>query len=113
MKERDLQKRVITWWRTNYPDYPIFQVPNEATRNTAQSFKATGTLAGAPDLVAVLPYVVLFLELKSTTGKLRKEQKDFRDAVQNLSHYYYVIRDMADLKAVLREHLYIEQWKDL
>lgn len=113
MKERDLQKRIVKWFRTNYPNYVIFQVPNEATRTNSAGFKATGTLPGAPDLVLVLPYITIFLELKSPSGKLREEQKSFRDAVQALSHHYYTIRDLQDLKAILREHLYVDQWKDL
>lgn len=112
-EEAAFQKSLISWWRKNYPNYPIFSVPNEATFSSSKKFKALGMLTGAPDLVAVLPNVVIFLECKSASGKLRKEQKAFRDSCSALNHLYFVVRDLQDVRAILREHLYVEDWRDL
>lgn len=112
-EEAAFQKSVVTWFRKNYPDYVIFSVPNEATYHSTAKFKALGMLSGASDLVMILPNVVLFLECKSAQGKLRKEQKEFRDKCKALNHNYFVIKDLQDVKAILREHLYCEDWRDL
>lgn len=111
--EYDLQRAVIRWFRTNYPSYLIFSVPNEATYKNSPHYKSLGVLKGAPDLVMVLPNVTIYLELKSPQGKLSEDQKNFQRVTKSLNQYYYIIRDLDDLRMILRNHLYVEDWCDL
>lgn len=112
-EEAAFQKSVVTWFRKNSHACMTFSVPNEATYHSTAKFKALGMLPDSSDLVMILPNVVLFLECKSAAGKLRKEQKEFRDKCKNLNHNYYVIKDLQDVRAILREHLYCTDWRDL
>ena len=113
-EESELQKSIVNWFRANFPDYIIFSVPNEAAYRSSNRFHATGMLNGAPDLVCVLPRgTTLFLELKSTIGKQSTPQKLFEFSAKNLQHQYYIIRDLQDLKEVLRNNLYVDEWKNV
>lgn len=110
--EAEFQKGVIKWFRATFPEYLIFSVPNEAGYKNSAHFASLGLLSGASDLIIVLPNKVLFIECKSPTGKLREEQKKFRDSVRSLNHDYYVIRDKQDLISILKEHIYVDDWPD-
>lgn len=113
MKEYELQKRIVTWFRERYPNYIIFSVPNEATYNKGNRFKSSGMLKGAPDLILVLPEKVIFLELKVETNIQSGDQRLFEIKAQQLKQQYYVIRDLEDFKKILRNNLYCENWIDL
>lgn len=47
---------------------------------------------------------VLWLELKSATGRQRDKQKDFQLEVEDAKHTYLLIRDVDELRSWLREH---------
>jgi hypothetical protein len=64
------------------PKAIAFAVPNgiPSSKITSARFKAQGLLPGTPDLVFVLPDGrAAFMELKSPTGKLSKEQEAFQE----------------------------------
>ncbi len=46
---------------------------------------------------------VVFLELKSDTGKQSEEQKDFHDVVEKLGCSYHIIRSIEELESVIKE----------
>lgn len=112
-EESELQAGIVKWFREKYPDYLLFSVPNEATYTKAFYYRYLGCLSGAPDLIMVLPEKVIFLELKSAIGYLSANQVTFMTKAEALGMQYYVIRDLADLKTVLRNNLYVDQWVDL
>lgn len=112
-EEAEFQKSLVKWFRKNYPDYLLFSVPNEASYPYSNKFKALGLLDGAPDLVMVLPRNIIFLECKRADGKQKPEQIAFQNKCNQLNHEYFVVRDLQDVRAILREHLYIDEWKDL
>lgn len=112
-EEATFQKSLVKWFRENYPDYIIFSVPNEATYPYSNRYKATGLLIGAPDLVMVLPRHIIFIECKRADGKQKDEQIAFQRKCNQLNHEYYIVRDIQDVRAILREHLYIDEWHDL
>ncbi len=51
--------------------------------------------------VAVITFVT-FVECKSTTGKLRPEQEEFKVQVEKLHCRYAIVRSVEDLQEVLR-----------
>jgi hypothetical protein len=102
-KEDLLQQKCVIWFKNNYQMHGkglIFAVPNGGTRNIieAKKLKATGTMPGVSDLIVVLDSKVLFIELKTDTGKQSDKQKEFQEIVTNLNHEYILIRNEEEFK---------------
>ena len=70
-----------------------FAVPNGGSRNIreAVAMKASGTLAGAPDLVVAKNGRVWFIELKTGKGRQSPAQKEFEQACWDNNIHYCVI----------------------
>jgi hypothetical protein len=60
-----------------------------------------GLLAGVSDLVVVLENAVIFMEVKSESGRQSKNQRWFQSVVERLGHTYVVVRNVADVERVL------------
>ena len=106
--EAKTQQEIVRWFRNNYclkfhdPRCVIFSVPNES-RNARENMqkKATGLMAGVSDLIVVLPGKVLFVEVKTDTGRKSKNQKTFKEIVSNLGFDYFVVRSLEEFKHVV------------
>ncbi len=59
------------------------------------------TAIGSPDFVVVTPLAVLFIEAKSRTGKLTKEQQNMRAWFEKLGQTCHIIRTMEEFRALL------------
>lgn len=111
--EWELQCSIVKWFRELYPKYILMAIPNEATAKRSNYFKSSGTLKGAPDMVLILPEKVVFLECKSPIGRQSNEQVQFQVKVELLGFEYYIIRDLQDVKQILRNNLPLNEWQDL
>ena len=60
---------------------------------------------GVSDLIAMRDRRVLFLEIKTETGKLSDHQKEFARNVHEQGGEYYIVRDLDDLMASFLEVL--------
>ncbi len=60
-----------------------------------------GLLAGVSDLVVVLENAVIFMEVKSESGRQSKNQKWFQSVVEHLGHTYIIVRNVADVERAL------------
>lgn len=86
----------------------FFSVPNEALgkikyrgdRNRMMRLKAMGLLAGAPDLVVVLPNAVVFMEVKAG-GFQSEKQIEFQERAESLGYKYVVVRSKDDALAAI------------
>lgn len=78
--ERVLQSKILEWCRQR--GYPVFH-DNSRKKN----------VRGWPDLTIVMEDgMVLFVELKSADGKLRKEQQHQKQVFLWLKHEIHVVR---------------------
>lgn len=112
--EAQVQILVVEWFRRLYPQYLIFSVPNEATYQRSPYYKLLGMLPGVSDIVMVLKNKVFFLEFKAPkNGRLSDHQCIFKTHVELLGFEYHVIRDLQDVKSILKNNLPLEEWKDL
>lgn len=98
-KEDFIQSKIVVWFKNNYQRHNkgiIFAVPNGGTRNVveAKKLKETGLLAGVSDLIVVLNNIVLFIEVKTDTGKQSTAQLEFENKIKMLSQNYYVVRSL-------------------
>jgi hypothetical protein len=86
--------------KKNNPKHSIFAVPNGGTRSKAEAmkFKATGLVAGVSDLIVVQPNRVIFVEVKTATGRQQPNQKAFEKTVKDLGFEYILVRNLEDFK---------------
>jgi hypothetical protein len=103
--ENNLQAEIYKWFHNTYclknhiNRGLIFSIPNGGTRNIkeAMTFKATGLLKGASDLITIFPNGKLcFVELKIARGIQSIEQKDFEQRVSDAGYEYHLIRSLEE-----------------
>lgn len=109
--EEKLQAECFQWFWNNYPQYrgTLFAVPNGGKRSKAEAnrFKATGVIAGVADLIWMLPNAVIFIELKTDTGKQSDKQKQFEGLCNKLGHAYVVVRSFDDFVSIIKNNLHL------
>ncbi len=83
--------------------YLVFSVPNDFVSGAKSAGVAItlGMLPGVSDLVVVLPGKVVFLELKTLTGKQSDRQVKFEARVKSLGHSYAVVRSLDEALKVV------------
>ncbi len=100
--EQDLQIACVDWLKWGLDrSWKFFHIPNEMGNRTIVENKilsACGVIAGAADLLILSPQGRFFwLELKSPTGSLSKDQKIWRDWCQENLIPWALIRCLEDL----------------
>lgn len=67
---------------------------------------------GAPDRVAILPGVLVFVELKSAVGKLRPAQEREHERLKLMGQHVVTIREKWEVDFLLGKWIKLsEQWK--
>lgn len=98
MKESDIHSAVIQHWRSaGKAGTLVATIPNQ------KAFGQPGLTKGLPDLLILGPKGVAFMELKAENGKLRKEQKAFRDLCNETGVSWFLGRGRDEPIAILRE----------
>jgi hypothetical protein len=105
--ESHIQKSIVAWFRAQYPEIPIFSIPNGAKRSKIQGkrLKDEGLMPGAADLfIANQTLIVsdhgcglsngLFIEVKTDKGRQSEDQKIFQKKVENLGYSYFIVRSL-------------------
>jgi hypothetical protein len=112
--ENNLQADIYKWFNNTYclknmaNRGLIMSIPNGGTRNIreAMTFKATGLLKGASDLIVIFPNGKLcFIELKMPKGIQSAEQKDFESRVKLLGYEYHLIRSLEEFKLLTLKNI--------
>lgn len=103
--EHDIQSECVQWYRAQYPLGVIFSVPNAGRRSvsTMKWMLQEGFVAGAPDLVAMrADGKIVFIEMKTSTGRLRPGQVEFKQRCDYLDEeLYYICRDIESFKQII------------
>ena len=113
-EENGIQEQIVTFLR--YSGVMVFSIPNGANMpnvRTRAIFHRTGLLAGAADLVMLLPGgETVFVEVKTSKGRQQESQKQFQERVEKLGFTYLLWRNLADaldfvkgLKGLKREEV--------
>ena len=78
-------------------------IPNDAagkiSPKQAGRLKSMGLRAGASDLLVILPGRVIFMEVKTPTGRQSPAQKNFQSIVEGLGHQYALVRSVDEALA--------------
>lgn len=99
MNELQLQAQCWQWYHNTYHDTLLRRIKNELDNHPRKSRfdsvkqlqenLATGITRGTPDFM-FLSTPMIWIEMKIGNGTLSDEQKDFRDTVIPLGHFYFV-----------------------
>lgn len=103
--EDEVQAAIVQALRIAYPKALVAAIPNGGKRDIAEAAKMrnTGTLAGMPDLVVVLPdQKVAWIEVKAAGGRLSPQQTEVIRVLTDLGHPVCVARDIGDAVSFVR-----------
>ena len=108
--ESDLQKGCVRWLALQHPNVLFTAITTENKRSsiTGAIHKAMGQKAGVPDLFIAEPrgiYHGLFIEFKSKTGRVRKEQQAMLDALTERKYSCHVVRTFEHFMEIVTKYL--------
>lgn len=101
LSEHSIQTQIVQYLK--WSNIECFAIPNgiffnSASKNQTYAYinklRKEGFREGCSDLVVLLKNRVIFIEIKSTTGKQSDKQKEFETKVKELGFEYYVWRDI-------------------
>lgn len=104
--EEAIQIACVEWFRAAHREYLCFAVGNGGSRNKLEAInlKRSGVLAGVSDLIIVANKAVLFVEMKTKTGRQQPNQKKFQQNVERLGFEYKICRSLQEFKLI------VENW---
>jgi hypothetical protein len=109
--EADAQRAIVQALRFALPRDPIVHhCANEVTEGGSRGqirqsiLVGMGVHAGFADLIVISGGRVLFLEVKSETGRLRKSQEVFRDTVCAQGFGWALVRSVDDALGALADN---------
>jgi hypothetical protein len=109
--EADAQRAIVQALRFALPrDAIVHHCANEVTECGSRGqirqsiLVGMGVHAGFADLIVISGGRVLFLEVKSQTGRLRKSQEVFRDTVCGQGFGWALVRSVDDALAALADN---------
>lgn len=99
MLEREIQKKCLDWllkearffaWRSN----------TTGVFDRELGFFRTGPKRGISDIIAVAPPMgrIIGVEVKSATGRISEDQKNFKKNLEEAGGLYWLVRSLDDLK---------------
>jgi hypothetical protein len=86
---------------------PYFAIPNGGVRSIglAVKLKKEGVKSGVPDLF--LPRLRLFIEMKTKTGKLSENQKEWFEILEDCGYTCEVAHGFIEAKSIINEYMNI------
>ena len=109
--EADAQRAIVQALRFALPrDAIVHHCANEVTEAGSRGqirqsiLVGMGVHTGFADLIVISGGRVLFLEVKSQTGRLRKSQEIFRDTVLVQGFGWALVRSLDDALGALADH---------
>lgn len=109
MTESQEQKQLIQWCRTD-PKYQfLFHIPNESVGGQGWIVRnrQLGVRAGVPDLFYPVPlkgFHGLFIEMKTSTGRLRPEQRKWIQALETFGYKCVVAHGWEEARDALSDY---------
>jgi hypothetical protein len=103
--ERAIQSSIVDFLRYIIPHVLVFAIPNGAPRNTygLVSHYVPGLTPGIPDLAVCLRGGrIVFLEIKTKTGRASDVQIAIHGRLNALGHDVAVVRNLDDVRRALK-----------
>lgn len=102
--EQILSKQVVQYLQLS--GIMFFHPANESKRTfwEQKQFKDNGGIAGVPDLCLMFPNGrMVFLELKTPTGRQSPAQKEFETKAIKLGYDYFIARTIDDVIGLIQD----------
>lgn len=108
MSEDQLQSICYTWAVNTYKELRfgnLFAIPNGGLRNKieAQKFKATGVVAGIPDMILLNKGKMIGIELKTLVGVVSDKQKKVHESWKEQGFEVYIIRTFEEFQELIKK----------
>ena len=106
--EAETQAAIVEALRIAFPRIIVAAIPNGGSRPAREAARmvGTGTLAGMPDLVVVLPGGrACWIEVKTDTGQCSARQFSIMAALNDLGHPVAVCRDIHEAHAFVKAQM--------
>lgn len=112
MTETQEQKQLIQWCRTRPELQFLFHIPNESVGGQGWLIRnrQMGVRSGVPDLFLPIPmngYHGMFIEMKTTHGKVAAVQQKWIDALNEFGYLAVVAYGWEDAKCKISNYLQI------
>lgn len=104
MTEEQIQAECFQWHWNTYPEerQMLYHNNNNSWNSIAGSrAKSLGVVKGISDFTLILDGQVMFIEMKTDTGKQKPEQIEFMNKVGNRGHCYFIIRTPLEFKNLI------------
>lgn len=104
--EADIQRAIVRDLRAVLPAYAVlhFSANEQADQKRQAILVGMGVFPGFADLTLLSEGRVLFLEVKSKTGRQTIRQKHFQQLMEKQGHAYEIVRSTDDALAALAKH---------
>ena len=108
--EHDLHIQCVQWFEMQHKCALLNHQANENPRGNKiqmicynKKMKSLGTKAGFPDIQILYNEKVLFIELKSLTGKLTESQKALFQQIESNGFPVHIIRTFEDFRTLVND----------
>lgn len=88
----------LYWIRNNSGAQPVTYQKKDGT--VRRRYLRSGR-RGSSDIIVWLPNRCIFFEVKTATGKLSPDQKEFAETIGKLGYEYYVVRSVDEVIKIL------------
>ena len=104
-EEKLHQQIAAAWHNTHLPNSGVYNErqrlicnwTNSENSKSGNKARTMGVKKGVPDWMYLKPDgKIIWIELKTETGKLSSEQKDFQELCGMMGHAYYICKTLKD-----------------
>lgn len=115
--ENKIQQEIFTWYNNTFclkhhqPRCLIASIPNGGKRDPreAMTLKGTGLYTGFSDLIVIHVsswlgekcIKTMYVEVKTPSGILSSDQKEFMNHVESLGQCYHVVRSLDEFQSLI------------
>jgi hypothetical protein len=106
-----IQKACVKWFNFKHnkiKPYLYCQYNNPKSLQHGKHLKEMGLKAGIPDMFLAIPkngYCGMYIEMKTKTGRLTKEQKQYSVILQEIGYKWVLCRSLEDFKKEIETYL--------
>jgi len=106
--EHQLQRRIVVWFRKQYPEYKdciCYNDTNKQTKTSQMISRAMGLVSGRNDLSIYYRGRALLLELKIKTGTQSDNQQIFEQNMKLAGNHYRIAFEFEQAQDIIRKFI--------